>query len=79
MKAMRRLGATPKERGDTTGVSGSPDILELDDGSFAVIGADITDQLGQRPLRDAVCAANERIVRISRRTLIAAKKDIPEE
>lgn len=79
MKAVRRLGTTPKERGDTTGVSGSPDILELDDGNFAVIGVDITDQLGQRPLLDARCAANERIVQVSRRTLIAVKKDIPED
>jgi hypothetical protein len=79
VKATRRLGATPEERGDTTGVSGSPDILELDDGNFAVIGADITDQLGERPLPDAKCAPDERIVQISRRTLISAKRDIPDE
>ncbi len=78
MRATRRLGTTPAERGDTTGVSGSPDILELDDGAFAVIGVDITDEIGTQPLSDARCAPNERIVRISRRTLIAAKKDIPE-
>jgi hypothetical protein len=78
MKATRRLGTTPVERDDTTGVSGSPDILELDDGAFAVIGVDITDEIGTQPLSDARCAPNERIVRISRRTLIAAKKDIPE-
>lgn len=78
MKAMRRLGTTPHERGDTTGVSGSPDILELDDGSFAVIGVDITDQIGERPLLDARCGPGERIVQISRMTLVAAKKDIPE-
>lgn len=78
MKAVRRLGTTPAERGDTTGVSGSPDILELDDGSFAVIGVDITDQIGQQPLRDARCGSGERIVQVSRRTLMAAKKDIPE-
>jgi hypothetical protein len=47
MKAIRRLGDTPAKRGDTTNVSGSPDILELDDGSFAVIGVDITDELGR--------------------------------
>jgi hypothetical protein len=78
MKATRRLGTTPVERGDTTGVSGSPDILELDDGGFAVIGVDITDEIGTQPLSDARCAPNERIVRISRRTLVAAKRDIPE-
>jgi hypothetical protein len=33
----------PVELDTTTGVSGSPDILEFDDGAFAVIGVDITD------------------------------------
>lgn len=78
MKAVRRIGTTPAERGETTGVSGSPDILELDDGSFAVIGVDITDELGRQPLRDARCAADERIVHVSRKMLAAAKKDIPD-
>lgn len=78
MQAIRRLGKTPTERGDTTGASGSPDILELHDGSFAVIGVDITDRLGERPLPDARCAPNERIVQITRETLISAKKDIPD-
>ncbi|GII75727.1 hypothetical protein Sru01_07090 [Sphaerisporangium rufum] len=78
MRAVRRLGITPADRGDTTSVSGSPDILELDDGSFAVIGTDITAQIGTRPLSDARCAADERIVRISRATLISAKNDIPD-
>jgi hypothetical protein len=79
MKAIRRIGTTPLERGDTTGMSGSPDLLELDDGSFAVIGVDITDELGRRPLADARCADNERIVRITRSTLTAAKNSIPDE
>ncbi len=79
MKAIRRMGTTPVERGDTTGMSGSPDLLELDDGSFAVIGVDITDELGRRPLADARCADNERIVRITRRTLTTAKNSIPDE
>lgn len=79
MKAIRRLGDTPAERGDTTNVSGSPDILELDDGSFAVIGVDITDELGRQPLPDAMCASDERIVRVTRKTLLAARRDIPAE
>lgn len=78
MKAVRRLGVTPVARGDTTSVSGSPDILELDDGSFAVIGTDITERIGLQPLGDARCGPDERIVRISRATLLAAKKDIPD-
>ncbi|MEU9832660.1 hypothetical protein AB0D67_14115 [Streptosporangium sp. NPDC048047] len=79
MKAVRRLGKTPEARGDTTAATGSPDIIELDDGNFAVIGTDITDQLGVNPLHDARCAPDERIVLISRATLISAKSDIPEQ
>jgi hypothetical protein len=78
MRAIRRLGKTPKERGDTTGVSGSPDVLELEDGNFAVIGEDITDELGRQPLPDAKCAPHERIVRVTRATLVSAKRDIPD-
>ncbi|MGH3902896.1 MAG: hypothetical protein ACRDTE_01660 [Pseudonocardiaceae bacterium] len=78
MKAIKRLGKTPSELGNTTGVSGSPDILELDDGSFGIIGVDVTDTLGGQPLSDARCAPHERIIRIPRNTLIAAKPDIPE-
>jgi hypothetical protein len=78
MRAVRRLGKTPAELGNTTGVSGSPDILELDDGAFAVIGVDITERIGDLKPVDARCAPNERVVRIPRNTLIAAKKDIPE-
>lgn len=76
MRAIRRLGRTPTELGNTTGVSGSPDIIQLDDGSIAVIGVDITDELGRDPLPDAKCAPNERIVRIPRNTLFHAAKDV---
>lgn len=78
MRAVRRLGKTPAELGNTTGVSGSPDILELDDGAFAVIGVDITDQVADLPALGARCAPNERVVRVPRNTFVAAKHDIPE-
>lgn len=78
MRVVRRLGMTPAELGNTTGVSGSPDILELDDGAFAVIGVDITDQVDELPALGARCASNERVVRVPRNTFIAAKNDIPE-
>jgi hypothetical protein len=78
MRAVRRLGRTPAELGNTSGVSGSPDILELDDGTFAVVGLDITERLGVAPLADSRCAPDERIVRIPRNTLLAAKRDIPD-
>jgi hypothetical protein len=78
VKAVRRLGKTPAELGATTGVSGSPDILEPADGAFAVIGVDITDQVGGLAGLSARCAPDERVVRIPRTTLAAAKHDIPE-
>jgi hypothetical protein len=78
MKAVRRLGRTPIELGTTTGVSGSPDIIELDDGAFAVIGVDVTDQIAGLNGLGARCAPDERVVRIPRVTLTSAKRDIPE-
>lgn len=77
MKAVRRLGKTPAALGATTGVSGSPDILELDDGAFAVIGVDITGQVAGLADLHAKCASDERVVRVPRRTLVAARADIP--
>lgn len=79
MRVARRLGQTPRALGNTTDVSGSPDILELDDGGFAIIGVDITDQVEGLASVHARCAANERVVRVPRNTLIAARPDIPAE
>jgi hypothetical protein len=77
---LTRRFTPPDERRlrNTTGVSGSPDIMELDDGSIGVIGTDITDRLGRQPLADAKCAPGERIVRIPRNTLLYAAKDVLE-
>ncbi|MEU5892902.1 hypothetical protein ABZ835_39600 [Streptomyces sp. NPDC047461] len=73
---VRRLGDSPRQRGSLSGEN-CPDILELSDGSFAIIGTDRTDELdGQLPT-DASRADYERIVVITRETLIRAKKDIP--
>ncbi|MDC0767301.1 hypothetical protein [Streptomyces sp. HD] len=55
-----------------------PDIFELSDGSFAVIGTEATAALGAFLPADAARADYERIVVISRDTLIHAKKDIPD-
>ncbi|WP_327359094.1 hypothetical protein [Streptomyces sp. NBC_01304] len=74
---MRRLGATPQQRGSLSG-GNCPDIFELSDGSFAIIGTDRTDALdGQLPF-DASRGNHERIVVITRETLLRAKTDIPE-
>jgi hypothetical protein len=50
----------------------------LADGNFAVIGTDVTEQLDGELPSDASRADYERIVVITRDTLIRAKGDIPE-
>lgn len=55
-----------------------PDIFELSDGNFAVIGTEATETLDPELPSDAGRADHERIVVISRETLIRAKADIPD-
>ncbi|WP_371526781.1 hypothetical protein OG302_11950 [Streptomyces sp. NBC_01283] len=76
MKIVRRIGASPRERGSLTGDT-CPDIFELSDGNFAVIGTEATASLDSELPSDAARADHERIVIISRETLIRAKADIP--
>lgn len=73
-----RLGPDPHANGaKSAGCSGCPDIFELENGDFAIIGADITAAAGQLP-PSAGCGPDERIVRIPRKTLVLAKRDIPD-
>ncbi|MFJ4682571.1 hypothetical protein ACIQNG_34575 [Streptomyces sp. NPDC091377] len=74
---IRRLGVSPRLRGSTNGAT-CPDIFELADGDFAIIGTDVTDSLDSELPPDAGRAAHERIVRITRETLVKAKADIPD-
>jgi hypothetical protein len=71
----RRLGATPQERG-SAGSYSCPDLFELSDGRFAVVGTDMTAELGGMLPADAGVAPYERIVVITRETLLRAKGDI---
>ncbi|MFD5859303.1 hypothetical protein [Streptomyces chartreusis] len=64
-------------RGSQTSES-CPDVFELSDGSFAVIGTEATAALEPFLPADAARADYERIVVISRETLICAKRDIPD-
>ena len=74
----KRIGPDPHANGaKSAGCHGCPDIWELENGDFAVIGADITDLAGKLP-PSAGCAPDERMVRIPRKTLILAKADIPD-
>jgi hypothetical protein len=78
LKIIRRVGASPHERGSMTGDT-CPDIFELNDGRFAVIGTEATEALEPELPADAARGENERIVVITRETLVRAKTDIPAE
>jgi hypothetical protein len=78
MKFKNRLGPDPHEAGmPTYACQGCPDIWELDNGDFAVIGIEMPGA-GENLPPTASCGPDERIVRIPRRTLVLAKADIPD-
>lgn len=77
MKIVRRLGTPPAQRCNTD--IGCPDVFELDDGRFAVIGADATADLDdQLATLQAGRGAGERIVVVPRDVLLAALADATE-
>ncbi|MFG1610757.1 hypothetical protein [Actinoplanes sp. NPDC049265] len=71
----RRVGLPPAQRGSATNTT-CPDIFELVDGDFAVVGTDRTEELRRQLPSDAGVAPYERIVVITRLTLLAAVKDL---
>lgn len=73
----RRIGDAPALRGSGTGET-CPDLFELSNGDFAVIGTEATADLDPHLPPDAARADYERIVVITRDTLIRAKRDIPD-
>lgn len=75
MTILRRLGVPPSERGSANAIS-CPDIFELPDGSFAIIGTDVTEALDKQLPSDASRGPDERIVAITRETMLRAQKDI---
>ncbi len=75
----RRLGPDPHAHGaQTVALAGCPDLWELGNGDFAVIGVDITDQTRGHLPPTANCGPDERIVMLPRQTLVLAKTDIPD-
>lgn len=76
---LRRLGPDPHENGASTpALMNCPDIFELQGGDFAVIGINITEEAKPQLPESASCGPDERIVRIPRRILVGAKRDIPD-
>lgn len=79
MNFTRRLGLDPHASGNAcASLDNCPDILELADGDFAIIGFDITDAAKGQLAFGAKCGEGERVVKIPRHTLVLAKRDIPE-
>lgn len=71
----RRLGITTPEQNFCA--KSCPDILELVDGDFAIIGEDITAIAAGSLPPESGCSPEERIVRVPRALLMRAKSDIP--
>lgn len=75
---LRRLGPDPHANGaQTAACQGCPDIWELDNGDFAVIGLDIS-HLAEKLPPTASCGPDERMIRVPRNVLVSAKRDIPD-
>jgi hypothetical protein len=78
MVFIKRIGPDPHANGaQSVGCRGCPDIWELANGDFAVIGIDMTAAAGMLP-PTAGCGPDERIVRLPRNLLVNAKCAIPD-
>jgi len=76
----RRIGTDPHLGGEqTANASGCPDVWELEDGRFAVIGLNMTGSLKPMLPETASCGPDEQIVVIPRHLLLNVKKYIPSE
>ena len=77
MNFHRRLGPDPHTNGaQSVALNGCPDLWELDNGDIAIIGIDITQASANRLPPTAGCGPDERIVRVPRTVILAAKADI---
>ena len=77
---LRRIGPDPHLGGTKTpGLQGCPDIFELENGDFAIVGRDVTTTVITELPPGATCGPDERIIVIPRKTLVLAKPHIPEK
>jgi hypothetical protein len=75
----RRLGPPPHANGNQTpSLNGCPDIFELANGDFVLIGRNVTEEISKHLPNDASCGPDECIISVPRKTLLLAKRDIPE-
>jgi hypothetical protein len=74
----KRLGAAaPQTKLACAGGHGCPDVLELKTGDFAIIGSDITEEARAHLPAGSGVGPGERVVKIPRHLLVAARADIP--
>jgi hypothetical protein len=74
----RRLGKSAAELGDSNDEQDCPDILELDNGDFAIIGRNLTAAYSSRLPAGVRMGADECLAVIPRNMMLAAKADIPD-
>ncbi|HET6704101.1 hypothetical protein [Amycolatopsis sp.] len=55
-----------------------PDLWELENGDFAIIGSDLTDEYSSRLPEGVSIAPYERLVVLPRARIVSSKKDIPD-
>lgn len=72
----RRLGKSPQARGCLTDTN-CPDVFELSDGRFAIIGTDMTEEFRGILPSDAGVGPKERVIVVPREVLIDVRADIP--
>ena len=79
----RRCGEDPHslpeviEKGGSPAVEGCPDVWELSNGDFAVIGIRKTKELHHLIPKSAGCGPDEEIVIVPRIVMANAKRDLP--
>ncbi|HEX3788289.1 MAG TPA: hypothetical protein VHW44_10540 [Pseudonocardiaceae bacterium] len=75
----RRIGKSALELGNTSGSPTCPDIWELDNGDFAMIGRDLTPAYADRLPMGVSIGSDERLVVLPRDMILSAKSDIPND
>lgn len=76
----KRCGVDPHtlDGGKSIAAESCPDVFELENGDFAIIGVKVTDELKSKLPSDAGCGHDEEIVLVPRYVLANAKVDIPD-
>lgn len=72
----RRIGKSPMELGNTQAGAKCPDIWELSNGDFAVIGRELTDSYSSRLPSGVSISPDDRLVVIPRNVLFSASEDL---